>query len=175
MQNTQLSGEPKPAPLSGANSPIQNQKCQILAKKGFLIAKNLTSGVALLVYSKEFRLGVLLHLPSFSTPASLETEAQSFSRSAIALILSEFQALGVSGADLLTYAVGGSESGETSELSNATLKRTLRDQGITLSACDLGGHQSRSIWMDVENGRTIIRSQALKKSALTADALSVAS
>ena len=49
--------------------PGANKKCQILVKKGFLSARDLTSDLALLVYSQEFQLGVLLHL---SPSGSLE-------------------------------------------------------------------------------------------------------
>lgn len=155
-----------------------NQKlrlpCQILAKKGFLTARDLTSGVALLVYSSEFQLGVLFHLPSFDE--AVHVEDQSFAKAAMAMILAEFQTLGVRRRDLTTYAIGGSAVDGKPEVTHVMVRRALWSHGLSLSASDLGGKQSRSIWMDVETGRIIIRTEPLKKKTVpSATEISVAS
>lgn len=146
--------------------------CQILAKKGYLTARGLTSGVALLVYSAEFQLGVLFHLPPFDI---VQAEDQSYAKSAMAMILAEFQTLGVSHRDLLTYAIGGSAIDGKPEVTTLMVRRALWNHGLSLTSGDLGGTQSRSIWMDVETGRTIIRSEPLTKKAVPAAEISVAS
>ena len=141
-------------------TPRSRPPCQILAKKGFITARNITSGVAILVYSREFQLGVLFHLPT-DDAESPSSEDQAFAKSAMSMILSEFQTLGVRSGDLLTYAIGGSAIDGKNEASAVDVRRTLWSHGLSLSAADLGGHQVRSIWMDVESGRTIIRSQPI--------------
>jgi chemotaxis receptor (MCP) glutamine deamidase CheD len=144
-------------------TPRSRPPCQILAKKGFLTARNITSGVAILVYSREFQLGVLFHLPLNDADADTASsrEDQAFARSAMSMILSEFQTLGVRSRDLLTYAIGGSAVDGKNEASAVDVRRALWSHGLSLSAADLGGKQVRSIWMDVESGRTIIRSQPI--------------
>jgi chemotaxis receptor (MCP) glutamine deamidase CheD len=161
---------PSPLPRTAAiQSASPREKCQILAKKGFLVAKNVTSGLVLLIYSAEFQLGVLIHLPVASGPASVGADAQhqAFTKSAMALILSEFESLGVSRSRLLTYVIGGSATDAAPEISKLTVQRTLWSYGLPLSASDLGGQLLRSIWMDVENGRTIVRSEPLPSSHLS--------
>lgn len=179
IQPSTLSG-PLESKASVASQPAPNakEKCQILVKKGFLTARNLTSGVALLVYSQEFQLGVLLHLPSLALPGkpSDTNDGDAFSKPALAMILAEFETLGVAKADLLTYAIGGSAINGLPETSSTVVRRMLWSHGLVLSASDLGGNQIRSIWMDVENGRTIIRSQPIPNSAAQSeDPLRVAS
>jgi chemotaxis receptor (MCP) glutamine deamidase CheD len=168
--NNSATSAASPLPGSAAiRSVSQREKCQILAKKGFLVAKNITSGLILLVYSAEFRLGVLLHLPlnSGSVSSGVDTQDQTFAKSAMALILSEFETLGVSRNHLLTYVIGGSATDVLPEVSKLTVQRTLWSYGLPLSASDLGGQLLRSIWMDVENGRTIVRSEPLPGSHIS--------
>lgn len=153
-----------------------SEKCQILVKKGFLTAKNVTSGVALLLHSKEFQLGVLLQLPANFAEASRANgdDSAAFAKNALSLIISEFEILGVKRSDLTTYAIGGSAVNGCREMRPAAIRRALWDYGIPLSAKDLGGNQSRSIWMDVETGRTIIRSEPILNSARTENSLPAA-
>jgi chemotaxis receptor (MCP) glutamine deamidase CheD len=155
-----------PLPGTASLHPASDrEKCKILAKKGFLVARNTTSGLVMLIYSKEFQLGVLLHLP---LPGStvVDSAAQIFAKSAIAMILAEFETLGVRRRDLLTYVIGGSATDTLPEVSKLTVQRALWSHGLSLSACDLGGSQLRSIWMDVESGRTIVRSEPMANSIL---------
>ena len=183
MQNIKLTKHSKPrhSSVSTGQAPGAANRCQILAKKGFLTVRDVTSGVALLLYSQEFRLGVLLQLSSscdLGVPAAHD-DVDGFAKPALALILSEFETLGVTKTELLTYAIGGSAQDGAPEASALALRRALWDYGLVLSASDLGGHQVRSIWMDVESGRTIIRSQPLAKGGAvqtgTAASLAVAS
>jgi chemotaxis receptor (MCP) glutamine deamidase CheD len=165
-QNFQNSASSVASPLPGAaclQSASQREKCQILAKKGFLVARNVTSRLVLLVYSNEFQLGVLIHLPSPSAAAfpGADTQDQVFAKSAVALILSEFETLGVSRNNLLTYVIGGSQVDIIPEVSKLAVQRVLWGYGLPLSASDLGGKLVRSIWMDVETGRTIVRSEPI--------------
>lgn len=141
------------------NEPVE--RCKILAKKGFLSARNITNGVALLLYSREFQLGVLLNLPLSDDASVVESDEYVFAQSAMALILTEFQTLGVRKKQLVSYAVGGSCAEGATENTKVLVQRTLWRHGLTLSASDLGGQQTRSIWMDVETGRTIIRSERM--------------
>jgi|GEM_PF-4174829 len=162
--------------LAESNHP--NERCKILAKKGFLTLKNVTSGLAVLVYSQQFQLGVLFQLPaSYGDPsAEFVSEDHLFAKSAMAMILAEFQSLGVRKQDLLTYAIGGSAVDEAAEASAEQVRTNLWSHGLTLTASDLGGHQVRSIWMDIENGRTIIRSEPIAAAAKTqSEPLAVAS
>lgn len=179
IQSSTSTGQPQStASVTSQALPRTNEKSQILAKKGFLTARNLTSSIALLVYSEEFQLGVLLHLPSLALPGKPGDthEGDAFSKPALSMILAEFEALGVAKTDLLTYAIGGSAMDGTPETASTLVRRMLWSHGLVLSACDLGGNQIRSIWMDVENGRTIIRSHPIpKSSAQGVDPLSVAS
>jgi chemotaxis receptor (MCP) glutamine deamidase CheD len=154
-------------------TPQSRPPCQILTKKGFLTARNLTSGVALLIYSREFQLGVLfplsdIPLSNIGDGLQLETqvdETQSFTKSGIAMILTEFQTLGVRRRELLTYAIGGSAVDGKPEVTTVMIRRTLWKHGLSLTASDLGGNQVRSLWMDVETGRTIIRSEPIIQQA----------
>lgn len=138
------------------------ERCKILAKKGYLSARNITSGIAVLLYSREFQLGVLLNMPVGDDSALPDSDEHIFAQSAMAMILTEFQTLGVRKQDLVTYAIGGScVAGDTGG-AQSLVKRTLWSHGLKLSASDLGGEQIRSIWMDVETGRTIIRSERMQ-------------
>jgi len=167
--NNSAPSAPSPLPRAAAiQSASQREKCQILAKKGFLVAKNITSGLVLLVYSAEFQLGVLLHLPvGVPASSSADSQDQTFTKSAMALILSEFETLGVSRNHLLTYVIGGSATDALPENSKLAVQRTLWSYGLPLSASDLGGKLIRSVWMDVENGRTIVRSEPIPGSDLS--------
>lgn len=166
-----------PANSAGPSPSRRNgEKCQILVKKGFLTAKNVTSDVTLLLYSKEFQLGVLFHLPPFGATGKSVTDGDTFAKTALAMILAEFESLGVAKADLVTYAIGGSAAEGNPEVRAVSVRRALWSHGLVLSACDLGGYQRRSIWMDVESGRTIIRSEPISKTAAQSeDSFSVAS
>jgi chemotaxis receptor (MCP) glutamine deamidase CheD len=184
MQKSQLSksfGHSQVRPSSQVDpvpSAGEREKCQILAKKGFLVARNTTTEMVLLVYSKEFQLGVLLHLgePSAQVAGSMDGHDQAFTKTAIAMILSEFETLGVSRSDLNAYVIGGSATETAPAASKSCLQRMLWNHGLSLTGCDLGGRQVRSIWMDVETGRTIIRSEAMSKSSFSGGAsISVAS
>jgi chemotaxis receptor (MCP) glutamine deamidase CheD len=171
MQDPQLSKSPSQGkttlPTPPSSLPCDSEKCQILAKKGFLNAKRITTGLVLLVYSQGFQLGVLLHLPSLnsSNTAGIDSQEQAFAKAAIAMILAEFETLGVSRNELVTYAIGGSASEGTREVTKLAMKRALWSYGLPLSACDLGGKQIRSVWMDVESGRIIVRSEPMLKNA----------
>ena len=152
-----------------ASTPHESAPCttprkfKILTQAGFLVARDLTSEVVLLVYSQEFKLGVLLYLPQFSSGAVTDEnlQDQTFAQSAIAMILSEFRMLGVVPEQLLTYVIGGSGAGASNATVKQGVQRSLRSYGLTLSASDLGGSQIRSIWMDVASGRTIVRTRPM--------------
>jgi chemotaxis receptor (MCP) glutamine deamidase CheD len=168
-------------PAASVVEPVfRREKCQILAKKGFLVARNMTGGLVLLVYSKEFQLGVLLQLPlpaSQGGPGSPDADSQgrAFAKSAIAMILAEFESLGVVRKELMTYVIGGSATDDLPEVQKLAVQRTLWGYGLSLSACDLGGEQVRSVWMDVASGRTIIRSHSMTASLMTDGSLATQS
>ena len=180
MQNRQHPSARKELKLKSSGvliSPHENSRCQIMIKKGFLTAKNITSDVVLLLYSLEFQLGVLLPLPLFSNDQASETsgEERAYMQSAMAMILNEFRTLGVKKRELLVYAVGGAEAGETVATSDLAVKSALWAHSLALSASDLGGNQARSVWMDVETGRIIIRSERILKQVKTLEPLRAAS
>jgi chemotaxis receptor (MCP) glutamine deamidase CheD len=134
--------------------------------------------MVLLVYSREFQLGVLLHLGEQSAQGSgsLDGQDQAFTKTAVAMILSEFETLGVRRSELETYVIGGSRTESLPAVSKASIQRLLWNYGLSLTGCDLGGRQIRSVWMDVETGRTIIRSEPMKKGSFPGGAsMSVAS
>jgi chemotaxis receptor (MCP) glutamine deamidase CheD len=180
MQNNQrskISTSPRLRPSAPASEVSgENEKCKILATKGFLIARNLTSDVAILVHSNEFQLGAMLHLNS---PGKEESEnvvaGDAFAKSALAMILAEFETLGVTRTSLNTYAIGGSVADGFPGVTDSAMRSALAQYGLSPSNCDLGGTQMRSVWLDVETGRIIVRSQPIA-SALPAEApLSLAS
>jgi chemotaxis receptor (MCP) glutamine deamidase CheD len=182
MQDIQVSNSATPLKYRTSVQPpvlpLVNEKCQILVKKGFLTARNVTTGVALIVYSSEFQLGVLLHLPPLCTPdlADLNFQGDAFAKTALTMILAEFESLGVAKSDLLIYAIGGSAADGMPAVSKAAARRALSRYGLGLSACDLGGHQMRSVWLDVQSGRTIIRSGPISMGGAQSESpLSVAS
>ena len=184
MQKSQLSkssGHSRLKPSSEVNPgnpAAEREKCQILAKKGFLVARNTTMGMVLLVYSKEFQLGVLLHLGDQTAQGSgiLDGQNHSFTKTAVAMILSEFETLGVRRSELETYVIGGSRTEGVPAVSKASIQRLLWNYGLSLTGCDLGGRLVRSVWMDVETGRIIIRSEPMSKGSIRGGAsMSVAS
>jgi chemotaxis receptor (MCP) glutamine deamidase CheD len=145
-----------------------NQRCQILAKKGFLSARGLSSSLAIIIYSRQFQLGVLLHLsaPGGADARRLPWAEDGFAKSAMAMILAEFGTLGVSKEELVTYAVGGATTEDQPPVTEVAIKRALWHLGLVPSACDVGGFQSRSVWLDVESGRIIVRSVSTKQAIL---------
>jgi chemotaxis receptor (MCP) glutamine deamidase CheD len=176
MQDIQLEHTDPANSAEASTSQRTGDKCQILVKKGFLTAKNVTSGVTLLLYSKEFQLGVLFNLPPFGATGRSEMDGDTFAKTALTMVLAEFKSLGVAKADLVTYVIGGSAAEGKPEVQAARARRALWSHGLVLSACDLGGYQRRSIWMDVQSGRTIIRSEPISKGAAQCgDSFSVAS
>ena len=154
------------------------QRCQILAKKGFLSARDLSAGVAIILYSRQFQLGVLLHLSSLSGAESGKASWSSdgFAKSAMAMILAEFGTLGVAKDELVTYVVGGAATDGQPAVSEVGVRRAMWNLGLVPSACDVGGRQLRSVWLDVESGRIIVRSVSTEQEMLRSqEALGTAS
>ncbi len=161
-------------PVPSLSAPATSgKKYQILAKRGFLTAKNTSTDLVLLVYSEQFQLGVLLNLPAACVLDHSRTDV--FSQSAISMILNEFEALGVDRKQLTTFVIGGAETESASGVSQFAVQKMLTSFGLPAGTCDLGGKQIRSIWMDVESGRTIVRSQPWNGSPANAASLPVAS
>ena len=161
----------------GPAAAARGNRCQILTKKGFLTARNLTSGVVLLLYSEKFQLGVLLHLGAVETattsPKVLVNDE--FSAPALSMLLSEFKSMGVRNKDLHVYVIGGSTDGEGPAF-DVQVRRALWALELVPKACDLGGKLNRSVWMDVESGRVIVRSKTIVDVALeSSEPISVAS
>lgn len=146
----------------------ENQRCQILAKKGFLSARGLSAGLAIILYSRQFQLGVLLHLtpPSGAESGKTNWGSDGFAKSAMAMILAEFDTLGVSKHELLTYVIGGAATETQAAASEVCIRRSLWNLGLVPSACDVGGCQLRSVWLDVESGRIIVRSGSTEQGML---------
>jgi chemotaxis receptor (MCP) glutamine deamidase CheD len=85
-----------------------------------------------------------------------------FADQALELLLESIRSMEIPSTDVIVSAIGGAEvAGQTfghgKELALA-VQRSLWRQGVVLNGDDLGGSQSRGIWLEASSGRLIVRS-----------------
>ena len=92
-----------------------------------------------------------------------------FADQALALIFESIRSMDIPAGAMLVSAIGGADvddltHGHGSELA-AAVEKSLSQQGIVLNGSDLGGTQTRSVWLDSSSGRLIVRSASVPPAA----------
>jgi chemotaxis protein CheD len=132
-----------------------------------LVTYSLGSCVGLALYDCEAHVGGLLHamMPvSALDPRRAETQPAMFVDTGIAMLLKGVFDLGARRRSLVATVAGGAsqiDGGQTfriGERNYTVLRRMLWKNEIFLAAEDVGGSRSRSIYLDMSGGRTLVKS-----------------
>jgi len=133
-----------------------------------LITYSLGSCIGLVVYDPVVVVGGLLHymLPlSRVNPEKAASNPAMFADTGIPLLFREVFRLGARRENLVVKAAGGaspltSDTGmfRIGERNYTILRKMLWKNDILLAAEDIGGTASRTLYLEVESGRTVVRS-----------------
>jgi chemotaxis receptor (MCP) glutamine deamidase CheD len=147
-------------------------ECRLARQGERMVARGVLADVVVTIQVPPARFAAMLRfsVPDDPSASSLRLRVLlDFADQALALVFESVRSMDmpadaitvsvIGGADVedLTYGLGG-------ELAAAVEKSLLR-QGVILNGSDLGGAQSRSIWLESSSGRLIVRSASLPSTA----------
>ncbi len=143
-------------------------ECRIAREGERLVARAVLGDVvvAIQVPSVSFAAMLRFRAPEEASVSTLRLRALwEFVDQALALVFESVHSMDLPAAAMVVSAIGGVDvddrtHGHGSELS-AAVEKTLSQHGITLNGSDLGGTQTRSVWLDSSSGRLIVRSASL--------------
>jgi len=137
-----------------------------------LVTYSLGSCVGLALYDHEARVGGLLHamMPvSTLDPQRAQRRPAMFVDTGVSALLKALFDLGDDRRSLIATVVGGASqihTGQTfriGERNYTVLRRMLWKNDILIAAEDVGGTRSRTIYLDMAAGRTLVRSGGLTR------------
>jgi chemotaxis protein CheD len=137
---------------------------------GALITYALGSCIALVAWDPVRRLGGMIHymLPSASVSATkAEEKPAMFADTGIPLLLERMGAIGCR-RTLVLKAAGGAarwNDGGTFDIGRrnfVALRKLLWQQGLLLTAQDVGGTCTRTVRLELDTGRTVVRTDGVE-------------
>jgi len=131
-----------------------------------LVTYALGSCIGLMVYDPVVRVGGMLHYMLPDSTLDLEKAAKTpamFADVGIPLLFRSCYELGAEKKRMTVYAAGGAQVMGTGDLfeigkrNQLALKKILWKAGVLLRGCELGGTLSRTIRLDLNSGRILMR------------------
>jgi chemotaxis protein CheD len=150
---------------------VRTNECRLAKLGERLVARNILADVVLTIQVPAGGFAAMLR---FSAPvertvsrARLET-LWNFADQAIELVFQSIRSMDVLTDDIVVSAIGGADvTGQTfgrgKQLAIAVQKSLWR-HGVMLKGNDLGGEQSRLVWLESASGRLIVRSKVPERS-----------
>lgn len=133
-----------------------------------LVTGSLGSGVAVVVWDPEKRVGGVLHvmLPlSRTSPDKAHSRPAMFADTGVPLLLSQVHAQGCRKEDLVVKVVGGGSlcgDGGILDIGGrniAVLREVLEKSGVAITSEDVGGSRSRTVRLRVRDGAVFVGSR----------------
>jgi chemotaxis protein CheD len=192
--NTQGNGQP-PAPNAGATTTTTTTTITIDVSDArtssdpehVLSTRALGSCMGVCLYDPQARVAGLLHyeLPSASIdPAKAREKPFMFADTGMTLLLAEMESLGAQKKRMKVKLAGGAETGATGDAdhtraatagtakltqigkrNHAAIRKILWQQGMFIQAEEVGGTQSRDVYLRVADGELTIKSDRPTASA----------
>lgn len=141
-----------------------------VSPQDMLVTYSLGSCLGLALYDPEVGVGGLLHamMPvSTLDPVRARTQPAMFVDTGVGTLLTELFRLGARRGSLVATVAGGASQitgGQTFRIgqrNHTVLRRMLWKNDILIAAEDVGGTRSRTIFLDMSTGRTLVKSDGL--------------
>jgi chemotaxis receptor (MCP) glutamine deamidase CheD len=142
---------------------VGTNECRLARNGDRMVARGVLADVVVTVQvpSADFAAMLRFCVPEEASASGSWLEALAdFADQALALVFESIQSMDIPMGGMTVSAIGGAEVAGNShgEQLASAVQKSLHRQGITLNGTDLGGTQSRSIWLDSSSGRLIVRS-----------------
>jgi chemotaxis receptor (MCP) glutamine deamidase CheD len=138
-------------------------ECRLARKGERLVARGVLADVVVTIQVPTAAFAAMLRFsaPEEASVSSLRLEALAdFADKALSMLFESIRSLDIPAGGMIVSAIGGAEAAGHShgEQLAAAVQKSLLRQSVILSGSDLGGTQSRSIWLESCSGRLIVRS-----------------
>jgi chemotaxis receptor (MCP) glutamine deamidase CheD len=151
---------------------VGTNECRIARQGERLVARAVLADVVVTVQVPSAGFAAMLRFSAPEEAAISSARLQAlcdFADQALALIFDSTQSMNIASESMLVSAIGGGDvddltHGHGSQLASA-VQESLGRHGVVLSGSDLGGTQTRSVWLDSSSGRLIVRSASLPSKA----------
>jgi chemotaxis receptor (MCP) glutamine deamidase CheD len=143
-------------------------ECRLAREGERLVARSVFADVVLTIQVPSLAFAAMLR---FSVPdeASVSNSGMraltDFADQALALLFESMRSMNIPAEAMTVSAIGGADvdgisDGRGGQLA-AAVEKSLSEHCVILNGTDLGGTQSRSIWLESSSGRLIVRSTSL--------------
>ena len=152
--------------LLGTEIRVGSNECRLSVRGETLVTRRFFSDVVVAMHVPAIKFAGLLRFAVSPEPTRNEWNAlDNFVESALVTVIGGLKSMEISRQDLSIYAIGGADSpslktAQSGKRLYSAAERVLRRLGIVPNGEDLGGNQARSIWLDGDSGRLIVRSYA---------------
>jgi chemotaxis receptor (MCP) glutamine deamidase CheD len=142
---------------------VGTNECRLARNGDRMVARGVLADVVVTVQvpSADFAAMLRFSVPEEAGASGSWLEALAdFADQALALLFESIRSMDIPPEGMTVSVMGGAEVAANShgrQLASA-VQQSLQRQGVTLNGTDLGGTQSRSIWLDSSSGRLIVRS-----------------
>jgi chemotaxis receptor (MCP) glutamine deamidase CheD len=153
-------------------------ECRLASDGQRLVARSVFADVVLTIQVPSLAFAAMLRfsVPEETSDPSLGLRSLTeFADQALALLFESMRSMNITADAMTVSAIGGADvegisNGCGGQLVSA-LETSLSRHGVILKGSDLGGTQSRSIWLESSSGRLIVRSTPLPLNPASANAL----
>ncbi len=157
-------------PVTGNSGPLRTEiavgtnECRLSVKGERLVARRVFSDVVIAMHVPSVKFAGLLRFTVSSEQSHNESKAvHGFLEAALAEVFDGLRSMGSDPRNLAVYVIGGAVLRSAKESQSAkrlypAARRAFWQEGIVVKGDDLGGHHARSIWLDGDSGRLIVRS-----------------
>lgn len=143
--------------------PVGPNECRLGRQGDRLVARGVLTDLVLATHVPGAGFAGMLR---FSAPSGVGEEdppleaIRGFAEASLSLFFDSVASLGISSSAVAVYTIGCASPREEKAPQNglaSDVNLLLHSQGIRLTGSDLGGHLTRSIWLDASSGRLIVR------------------
>jgi chemotaxis receptor (MCP) glutamine deamidase CheD len=137
-------------------------ECRLAREGQRLVARNVFADVvvAIQVPSLAFAAMLRFSVPDDASASNLPMRALTeFADEALGMLFESIRSMDIP-AEAMTVSAIGAADAAGGQLASA-VEKSLSRLGVSLNGADLGGTQSRSIWLESSSGRLIVRSTSL--------------
>ena len=157
-------------PLTWNSGPLRTEiavgtnECRLSVKGERLVARGVFSDVVIAMHVSSVKFAGLLRFTVSSEHGRNDWKAvQGFLEAALGEVFDGLRSMGFEPRNLAVYIIGGADLLSTKESQSTkrlhlAARRALWQEGIVVKGDDLGGNHARSIWLDGDSGRLIVRS-----------------
>jgi chemotaxis receptor (MCP) glutamine deamidase CheD len=138
---------------------VGTNQCRIARSGERLVARAVLDDVVVTVQVPSVGFAAMLRFgasPDAEISSPRLDALRDFADQALAMILESIQSIDIPAGAIRVSAIGGADIGGNQMAS--VVREILEQHGVVLNGSDLGGMQTRGIWLDSSSGRLIVRS-----------------